>query len=175
MIHMRIRSIALVAALLPGMAFCQSNGFDTLYLRCSVGSFKVQSFNDKSPCSGKISLSFTGSVLISGLDGPAPVVTGAVHKEYEDPIHKKQAYFGTGKIVISGTFRNLQWFGRDMNGWFQGSGIARLYGEYDRNLNTGFFHYGNQPEQSWLYESGYTLQVPESEHMRPKKAVSRQQ
>jgi len=158
---MRMRLIAVVAALLPGLAFCQGAGYDSFYFRTHVGSFKLLSFNESTPSDGKLTLSFSGTILITGFDGPPPVITGAVRKEYDNPKYKKQAYFGTGTITLAGKIKTFQWFGRDLKGSFQGKGVFRLYGEYDKNLETGWFRYGpDVKEQACGNNLGWTHVVP---------------
>ena len=113
----------------------------------SVGSFKVLGLGPD-PASGTLTFSFTGSVLVSGLDGTI-AVGGNVHKEYENAAHKKVAYFGTGSITLTGKVRSVQWFGRDLKGRMVGKGLIRMYGEFDRNLNTGIFKYDGFEENPW--------------------------
>jgi hypothetical protein len=116
-------------------------------LSTSVGSFKLLWSGDV-PVNGTLSFSFKGTVLITGLQGTV-TTTGAIAKEYDDAKHKKQAYYGSGKMVISGKYTSVQWFGRDMKARFTGQGLFRLFGEFDRNLSTGVFNYDGEEENAW--------------------------
>lgn len=112
----------------------------------ALGSFKLLPRNDKDPVRGRLEFSFTGTVLISGLQGRV-IPSGNLRKEFDDPKMQRQVFFGTGKLVIEGTVRSVQWFGREMRGNFNGRGIFRFYGEFWRNpatrqLETGNYWYG---------------------------------
>jgi hypothetical protein len=132
---------------------------DTLYFNSKIGSLKIQGANED-PAEGRIELSFSGTLLVSGLDGRIGT-SGNLRREYLNQKFNRQVYSGTGTVIIEGGVRAIQWFGRDMEGKFTGPrGIVRLYGEFDRNLDTGFYWYeGEQEKKHWgIY--GMTLTLP---------------
>jgi hypothetical protein len=87
-------------------------------------------------CDGKIKLSFKGTVLIRNYKGSL-TTTGNLRKEYNE--HGRSVFFGDGSITLDGHWESMQWFGRDMVGSWFGRGGFRLYGDYDRNMETGFW------------------------------------
>lgn len=128
------------------------NDIGVLHLQTRLGSFKLLDGR------GRLEIAFTGTVLISGLRpeedaqrrakyrGISPLdgslqVTGNVRREWAG--HNRQVFYGTGRIVLNGQFRGVQWFGRDMQARWIGDGISRLYGEFDQNLQTGWYWYDN--------------------------------
>ncbi|HVT11514.1 MAG TPA: hypothetical protein VHE55_04545 [Fimbriimonadaceae bacterium] len=112
---------------------------DTLHMESHVASFKIVPKGDAIP-SGRLEFSFEGTVLVNGLtDGSFLQTTGNVRKEYENKEHGRQVFFGRGKILIVGKFRACQWFGRDLDFTFKGSGIVRVIAEFDQKLDTGTF------------------------------------
>mgnify|MGYP005836073615 CR=1 FL=1 len=130
----------------------RSNDVGVLHLQTRLGSFKMVDGR------GRVEIAFTGTVLISGLQadedagrrakyqGISPLdgslqVTGNVRREWSG--QSRQVFFGTGRIVLNGRFRGIQWFGRDMQARWIGDGIIRMYGEFDRDLHTGWFWYDN--------------------------------
>lgn len=123
-----------------------SPNFGTINFKSSVGSFKILGGAD--PAQGEVNFQFTGSVLVSGLDGQV-VTSGAVRKEIDNKEFKKQVFNGKGSIKVSGKFRAIQFFGRDLSGKFYGFGIMRLYGEFDKNLNTGEVWYDGKEHEPW--------------------------
>lgn len=131
---------------------------ETIFLQTSVGSFKILGAGDV-PATGKVEITFTGTVLISELVGKVTAGPG-VRLEINRPDRKKQVYFGKGKLIVEGKIRGLQFFGRDLNGKFTGTGILRLYGEFDRKLETGNFWYSNNPEKKPWGTGGMTVTVP---------------
>lgn len=135
-----------------------SNEMDDLYFNTKVGSFKILPRGNVMP-SGSLSMTFTGSVLISGLEGDVQA-TGSVRREYWQKEHNKEVWFGTGKLVIKGKFLNVQWFGRDLNAELHGNGILRLYGEFDKNLDTGYYWFDKADKKYWG-NYGTTVVVPE--------------
>lgn len=164
--HMRIRRYLLISGLiLAASAFAQvPTGADELVFETHVGSFKILGGGDNAH--GKLTFSFTGTVLVNGLTGTLQI-SGNVKKEFENKDRKEQAYFGTGSMTIDGTFQSIQWFGRDMKATFKGLGIVRLNGEYDKNLETGWVRYGSEAKsQPWL-QGGRQFEVPQPISMRP--------
>lgn len=110
--------------------------FSTLHMESNLGSFKIY------PGQGRCEFSFTGTVLVSGLndDGYVEASPGVI-VEYTGL--NRTVYHGTGSIVVSGKWRALQWFGTDMSGVWYGQGMMRIIGEFDRDLNTGTYWYSD--------------------------------
>lgn len=139
--------------------------FGVLNLQTRIGSFKILSAGDVKS-EGTIDISFTGSILIVGLEGTA-TPTGNLRREMSRPNMKREVWFGTGKMRIQGAFTAIQWFGRDMNARFDGIGIVRLFGEFDETQQTGFFWRNDNAaeRQSWL-TNGLTVTNPEDTRFR---------
>ena len=136
---------------------------DTLYLQTGVGSFKLLPPGpDKTR--GTLDVDFEGTIMVSGLSGTVTPGAG-VRLEYERKDHNRQVYFGKGHIRVSGEFRGIQFFGRNLKGSYNGVAVARLYGEFDKNMETGYFWYASQPEKQDWGAYGRTLVVP------PAKAI----
>lgn len=120
-----------------------------LSMTAAVGSFKMVPHSDEDPVKGHLEMSFSGTVLVSGLAKDGHIaVSGKVHEEYNDTKHMKTIYFGTGKIVMDGTVRSIQWFGHDLSATFSGRAIVRFYGEYDRKGDTGDYWFGGLADKS---------------------------
>jgi hypothetical protein len=134
-------------------------GSDTLQFGSNVGSFKVLPFNDEKPTKGTLSFSFNGSVLVSGLNGQIKK-EGDVREEYKNDKYGKQLYFGKGKLTITGEVRSVQFFGRDVRGTLKGEGLITFYGEFDKNLDTGWIQYEGGDRTPWG-TGGLQKQVPE--------------
>ncbi len=128
----------------------QGNG--TIHFESKLGSVKI--YNG----TGNVEFSFKGTVLVNGLTGDA-TITGNVKKEYE--ARDKKAYFGSGKIKVTGTWKTIQWFGSDITGVWVGHGGIFFYGEYDKDLQTGFFWFDNDVanKQPWR-TGGFQQLVP---------------
>lgn len=131
-------------------------GGKTLNFKCNLGSFKL--LPKSGMADGHIEMSFTGTLLVSQFDGKI-TVSGNLKKEFEG--YGRAAYFGTGKVVIDGKFRGVQWFGSGLSGKWTGNGVARLYGEFDRNLDTGKYWYENLNDVKPWGTYGLTAEVPE--------------
>lgn len=132
---------------------------DDLYFSTKVGSFKILQKGPDAMPKGTVTMSFTGSVLISNLKGTV-TPSGSVRREYNDAKRNKQVWFGTGKLVISGEFQAIQWFGRDLNAQFHGNAVVRLVGEFDKDLETGYFWFDPAHKQFWG-NNMRTVAVPE--------------
>jgi hypothetical protein len=141
-----------------GMKWVKPHG--KAFFNTNVGSFKLLA-TDEDPAEGTLDIVFRGTLLISNLEpGSTLLVTGNVRKEIDDQKYKRQVYFGDGRITLVGKFRSVQFFGRGLRGAFDGHGIARLYGEFDKNLDTGLYWYeGFQQKNPWS-TGGSPMQVP---------------
>jgi hypothetical protein len=147
-------------------------GTDEILFTTSVGSFKILG-SDAAPATGQMVLNINGTVLVSGLEGT--VRTEGLSKEFENKEFGKEAYFGTGKLIVNGKVRSIQAFGRKINGTFKGSGLVRLYGEFDKNLETGWVNYKGAEREPWgtsgnvkvvpqqIYNSSSNVKVKDSE------------
>lgn len=131
---------------------------DEIWLETNVGSFKILQQGEVFP-SGDLTMSFSGSVMISGLNGKV-VPEGNVRREYNEPTRERQVWFGDGKLTVSGSFQAVQWFGRNLKAKFNGNGIIRLYGEFDKNLETGSYWFDPAKKNFWG-NFGATVVVPE--------------
>ena len=124
-----------------------------------VGSLKILG-SDTVPVEGTLDINFTGTVLISQMDPTSNVTTsGSVRKEYTTKDGSKILYFGSGKLHLVGKMRAFQFFGRDLSGHYDGYGIFRFYGEFDKNLDTGNYWYDNDPHRPWG-TGGMQIPVP---------------
>lgn len=142
---------------------------DTLLFETAVGSFKIVPRGNLYP-SGKLTMSFSGSVLISDLQAGGKVTpVGNVKREYQNEKEGKQVWFGSGQLIVEGRFKNLQWFGRNLKAKFEGNGIARLYGEFDKNLDTGFYWFQRTPADKKIRWSNYgtTVAIPKQDFSAP--------
>jgi hypothetical protein len=141
----------------------------TMHLQTKVGSFKLLSPGERM-AEGRMEISFTGTVLISGLQGTA-TPSGATRLEYRNQERQRDLYFvpagSTGSLVIDGKYRAIQFFGRDMRATHRGMGIYRLFGEFDRDLNTGEFWYDESPERQIWHTGGFTTTNPPARRQAP--------
>lgn len=137
--------------------------YGTVFMQTRVGSFKMLGVAGL-PAEGHVEISFTGTVLINGFSeakGGAQnnltkvTPSGSLRKEYVNEAHQQQAYHGTGKLVVDGKFTAIQWFGRDLQCKWTGFGVARLVGEFDKNLKTGEYWYSLNPAD--IHDWGTTL------------------
>jgi len=127
----------------------------------SVGSFKLEG-SDETPPKGRLTINFRGSVLVSGLR-PGGKITpkGNVRLEMDDKRYNKKVYFGQGQLVVEGTVRAVQFFGRDLKGRYEGgTGNFRLYGEFDKKLETGTHWFEGETERTPWGTGGPTIPVP---------------
>ena len=135
-----------------------SNERDDVWFETNVGSFKILPRGQTLP-SGKLTMNFTGSVLVSEMKGSI-VPEGNVRREYYNEERGKQVWFGSGKLTIDGNFRAVQWFGRNLKAHYFGNGYIRLYGEFDKNLDTGYYWFDAKDKKFWG-NFGLGVQVPE--------------
>ncbi|MBS1707874.1 MAG: hypothetical protein JSS65_04040 [Armatimonadetes bacterium] len=147
--------------------FAGKPNMGVLHLQANLGSFK--SIDGK----GRFDVSFTGTVLLANYSGKALQISGNVRKEYDDK--GRLVYFGTGRIVASGEWRGLQWFGKDMHAVWYGSGVIRVAGEFDRNFKTGDYWYDIADEkQAFPATSVMTVYVPKPDFTGTTSAVPRE-
>lgn len=134
--------------------------YGTLHLSTRLGSFRL--INGQ----GRVEFTFTGTVLLNRVEagsyGPRVLsVSGNLRKEYEEG--DRIVYSGTGRVIVEGKWRAINWFGRDMNAVWYGQGIARVMGDFDRNLETGRYWYDNPNlRQPWPAGSIREIRVPEN-------------
>ena len=139
---------AAAVLLVPASGAMEPKDIGTIFFKTNVGSFKILGLPVRS-AEGKIQVSFTGTMLINraSMTDPKISFTGNLKKEYDNTQHLQVAYHGTGKMVIDGHFQSIQWFGRNMSAQWDGFGIARLVGEFDKELKTGEYWYALNPTQ----------------------------
>lgn len=153
--------LAGMAALTVAVAGAQGLS-DTIHLQTSIGSFKM--IDGK----GTASFSFEGTVLLVDVQGSVKA-EGNLRVEFDEPKMKRKAYYGKGKLTIQGSWRGIQWFGSNLLGSVKGTSKIRLTGEFDKNLSTGTYWYGNKTQDKlpW-YTTGITVVVPEDPRLNPK-------
>jgi len=146
---------------------------DTLYLKTKIGSFKFVRKGTEYP-NGRLDLSFTGTVLVSGLVSGSTLQTiGNIREEYDNKQHGKQVFFGKGKIVVVGQFRACQCFATDIDLTFKGSAILRITSEFDKNFDTGSYWFDDKVVNPLQVQMS-TVVVPK-EQVGPVKAITREQ
>ncbi|MCW5939118.1 MAG: hypothetical protein KF884_03735 [Fimbriimonadaceae bacterium] len=157
------RLLALLSlATLTASAWCQPateaqkagvtdpTGLDIMHFTTRLGSFKI--LDGK----GRLEFSFTGTVLLSNVKGQSSV-TGRVRREMTR--EGREVWTGTGRVVVVGEWRGVQWFGRDLTGFWFGAGVIRFAGEFDRNLETGRYWY-EDPSNPMYWPGGTTVDIP---------------
>lgn len=137
-------------------------GFGTVFMHTNIGSFRIMGTQDfqsakRIRAEGRVEVVFTGTVLINDLKGKV-ITSGSIRKEYDK--HGRTAYFGKGKLIIEGEFWAVQFFGTKMDARWTGWGIARMYGEFDENLETGFYWFDNAPKKTYWSPFGSTISLP---------------
>ena len=128
----------------------QKDGFGIFHFQTRLGSFKVIDGQ------GRLEFDFKGTVLLSNVNGNFSV-TGKVRKEYEK--HGRTLYSGTGHVVVTGSWRAVQWFGRDVKGAWYGAGVIRLSGEFDKEQKTGEYWF-EDPNKVAFWPGGSTIDMP---------------
>lgn len=135
--------------------------FGTLHLATKIGSCKF--FNGQ----GRVEINYSGSLLIHGLKGKY-TVSGNLVRQYHSPKRERELFYGKGKIVVTGSFKALQWFGRDFSAVWYGAGRVRLTGEYyESATKPGTFESGwlwyNDPSKriAWPATGSFEYPVPE--------------
>lgn len=145
-------SLALAQPATPAQMgkFAGKKGFDIIHMRTKIGTFKM--INGQ----GRADISFSGSMLISQYKGDPLIVQGSLRKEFDR--NGRAVYHGKGRIVLSGSWRSVQWFGQNMTGWWFGNGVIRMRGEFDKDLNTGEYWFQN-PKDVYYFPSMGTIDV----------------
>lgn len=157
-----IKTTALLAALAATPLASAQALSDTLHLQTSLGSFKMIDGT------GTASFSFEGTVLLVNVEGDVRT-EGNLKLEFDDPRMKRRAYYGKGKITIVGKWRGVQWFGSNLRGFVKGNSKIRLTGEFDKDLSTGNYWYGDKTDEKFpWYTTGITVVVPEDPRLSPK-------
>ena len=150
--------LALVSVI-PGIAHAQGEPTGEAVLKTTIGAFKITSPGD-TPAFGKITMSFKGSILIVGYTGSSPInASSGLRVEYKDDKRTRIEYFGEGTITLDGKFRAIQWFGRNLTMNWNGMGIMRLYGEFDKNGDTGTYEVKGDKLRYWG-TGGMTFSLP---------------
>jgi hypothetical protein len=116
-----------------------------LHFQSAVGSFRL--YNG----TGTVTFTFKGTVMVVDGKGEATVSPG-IKKEYEG--HGRVAYFGKGSFTYKGAFRNLLWFGENMDGTWNGNGGGLFFGEFDKSLNTGYVWEASDPAAKRKWGTG---------------------
>lgn len=128
--------------------------FGTMHFQANLGSFRVID------AVGRLEVRFTGTLLVSRLEGTIRFPEGRIVPQYRD--RGREVYHGTGVAVITGRWRAVQWFGRDMRAVFYGRGLVRLFGEFDAQGNLGTFWYDDPARfQYWPAGTAFDYPVPE--------------
>jgi hypothetical protein len=138
--------------------------YGTLHFQTNLGSLK--SLDGE----GKFEMDFKGTVMVSHFKGSTPPqFTGNLRLQFSG--HDRVVYFGTGHMAIEGKWRAIQWFGTNLKGVWNGYGIIRLVGEFDKNLNTGTYYYDDPTEVKYWQTSIVPIWVPEprSQTMEPRE------
>ena len=150
--------------------------YGEMHLSTTIGSFRMLEFNDDKPPEGHFEISFTGTVLVDTTDavknprGLTTKVTVQGNVKKEVSYHGRDVYFGKGKLIVDGGWHALQWFGRDMQAYFNGCGVFRVNGEFDKNLETGFYWYKDGKKMDWG-TGGNQPTCPASNYAPPKPTV----
>lgn len=133
--------------------------FRTLHFRTSLGSFKLIDGQ------GRAELSFTGTILVVNLEGKL-TTKGELTQQYDE--RGRKAFFGRGTIIVTGKWRGIQCFGREIRGTWFGQGIAHVSGDFDRNLETGWFWYDDPTKREAFPSQGIrTVFLPDATSQAP--------
>lgn len=138
-----------------------SANYGTMHLEAPLGSFKIIDGE------GRVEMTFSGSMMLSQVDGNV-AVEGQLSQIYND--RGRKVLYGKGKVVVTGKWRAIQWFGKGMVSTWYGSGIVRLTGEYDRNFNPGKFWYEDANNKSdWPVTASFDYPNPPREDVTPRR------
>ena len=164
-INMNFRVSSLALLMLPVLATPQTpaakanSEYGELVFSTAIGSFKLVSPADRNS-RGKLEMSFKGTLLLVGVKPTTPIqVSGSLRKEYDNKAGDRVIYHGQGRIVIDGSVKSVQWFGRDLSARFNGFGIFRFYGEFDNKGQTGTYQITGDKQRYWG-SGGITVVVP---------------
>jgi hypothetical protein len=147
-------SAASFAAKPPAADFTASS--PGLHLTTTLGSFKIKRGSEDLN-KGTLDIHFSGTVLISGLKGVADPI-GGVKLEYDRPDMSRKVFHGRGALHISGEFGSILFFGQDLSALYTGSGVIQLFGEFDKNLETGYYWYdGDSAKKTDWGTTGVTI------------------
>ncbi|MEJ5170460.1 MAG: hypothetical protein WHU10_05685 [Fimbriimonadales bacterium] len=126
--------------------------YGRMHFETKLGSFRV--INGE----GQLQMTFKGTVLVSQHQDGVLNVTGNVRKEIDE--RGRKVYFGQGRLAITGRWRAIQWFGRDMSADWLGAGMVQLKGEFDKDLNTGTFWVDDPKQIQYWQTSLITVLLP---------------
>ena len=126
-----------------------ADGFGTMHFQTRLGSFRIVDGV------GRVEINFSGSVMISQLKGKYDI-TGNVKKEFEKG--GRVIYSGKGHLVVTGEYRAVHWFGKDLTGVWYGRGVIRLTGEFDRDQKTGEYWF-EDPTKVTSWPGGNTMDI----------------
>lgn len=129
----------------------------TIHFKTKLGSFKMIDGI------GKVDMTFSGTVMFNKYKGAPLKIEGKVKQEYDDK-RGRVALFGTGRIVFSGEWRGVQWFGTDMNAVWTGNGNLRIVGDFDKNLSTGTYWYDDPKKVQYWPTAVWEIGVPERKY-----------
>ncbi|HWD38466.1 MAG TPA: hypothetical protein VG944_06430 [Fimbriimonas sp.] len=138
-----------------------------VHLESNVGSFKIKRGGEDLD-DGVLDISFKGTILVSGLIGEAtptaPAVqetgTGQMQKDLQTWNKRLFHSAGVGKLHVKGKFDGIQFFGQDVSAYYRGTGVIQLYGEFDKNLNTGSYWYDETPKDKGFWGTGGAIITP---------------
>jgi hypothetical protein len=116
------------------------------------------------------------TVFVSGLDGANKSIrVEGLRREYDDG--SRVCFHGSGRVVVRGKFRAVNWMGNRMRGSYTGKGMIRLYGDLDKDLKTGLVWYpgfrddkGKQIIENWE-TFGREFHVPMPKDYKPREAM----
>ncbi|ARU41460.1 hypothetical protein CCB80_10075 [Armatimonadetes bacterium Uphvl-Ar1] len=128
------------------------------HMQTKLGSFKM--INGE----GRVDFSFKGTLLVSHhTDGEMRVVSGNLRKEYSK--NNRTVYTGQARVILTGKWRGIQWFGSDLTAVKYGKGFVRVSGEFDRNMQTGFYWYEDPAAKNpFPASSVISLAIPPPEY-----------
>jgi hypothetical protein len=141
-------------------AVLAERGEGRLNFRTNLGSFKILDG------AGRLEFDFKGTVLVSNLKGGAVQTTGTIRKEWDKD--GRQVFTGRGRMTVTGTWRAVQWFGSGLSGFWEGKGIIRIVGEFDRELKTGDYWYeGDKTMLTWPANGIMNVHLPKINYGAP--------
>lgn len=132
--------------------FPEKADFGTLHFQAAIGSGK---FIDGQ---GRVEFSIRGTFMISQLKGTR-TISGKFLREYNK--RGRELFRGEGKIIVSGSWRGMQFFGQNISGVWYGNGVMRISGEYDKNGKTGTLWYDDPKRtKSWPATGSFDQFLP---------------